>query len=137
MDDLTRHISRDSGFQQNMGYKVEVGDGRAVATLEIAEHHRNRAGLLHGGVLMALFDSALGYASAAASREGEFGGLVTVSVTTNFVRAVSSGTVRVEAKRVGGGRKLIFASAEAYDENGDLLGTCSGTFRRLSQRPTA
>jgi len=137
MDHVTRHIARDSGFQQNMGYKVEVGDGHAVVTLELADHHLNRSGLLHGGALMSLFDSALGYASAPASREGEFGGLVTVSVTTNFIRAVSSGTVRVEAKRVGGGRKLIFASAEAYDENGELLGTCSGTFRRLSQRPSA
>jgi len=137
MDTPTRHISRDSGFQQNMGYKVQTSDGHAVVTLEIADHHLNRAGLLHGGALMSLFDSALGYASAPASREGEHGGLVTVSITTNFIRAVGSGTVRIEAKRVGGGRKLIFASGEAYDENGELLGTCSGTFRRLSQRPSA
>ncbi|MGI9413205.1 MAG: PaaI family thioesterase [Hyphomicrobiales bacterium] len=137
MDRPTTRITRDSGFQHNMGYRVETSDGHAVVTLELAEHHLNRAGLLHGGALMSLFDAALGYASAAESREGEHGGLVTVSITTNFIKAAASGTVRVEARRVGGGRKLIFASGEAFDRNGDLLATCSGTFRRLSQRPTA
>ena len=135
MDDARFSITSDSGFQRNMGYKVETGDGFATVTLDLAEHHMNRANMLHGGALMSLFDAALGYASAATVRKEGYGGLVTVSITTNFLKPVTSGSVRVEAQRIGGGRKLIFASGEAFDEAGELFATCSGTFRRFTQPP--
>jgi acyl-CoA thioesterase len=42
---------------------VSVGPGRAVVQLKIAAHHLNSAKVCHGGLIFALADSALGFAS--------------------------------------------------------------------------
>lgn len=131
MDKQTEPITDESGFQRNMGYRVTPGDGEATVTLELAERHINRAGIAHGGTIMALFDAALGHASVPARLDDGFRGMVTVSVTVNFMKPVKSGTIRVEARRTGGGRKLVFSEASAFDDAGDLIATCSGTYRRF------
>lgn len=130
MDDQAKSVSGESGFQRNMGYRVEVRDGAATITLELAERHLNRAGIAHGGTIMALLDAAMGHACVPADGQG-FRGMVTVSMTTSFLHPVAEGTVRVEARPTGGGRKLIFAEARAFDDAGTLLATCAGTFRRF------
>ncbi len=132
MDRVLRNISGDSGFQRNMGYHVEAGDGEATVTLELAERHLNRAGIAHGGTVMALFDAAMGYACAPAVKEDGYRGLVTVSMTTNFIGPASDGTLRVEGRRTGGGRKLVFCEAKAFDSAGELVATCTGTFRKFT-----
>ena len=40
----------------------EVGEGHATLTLQVAEHHCNGHGILHGGVTFALADSAFAFA---------------------------------------------------------------------------
>ncbi len=131
MDQPLRNISGDSGFQRNMGYRVEVRDGEATVTLDLAERHLNRAGIAHGGTVMALFDAAMGYACAPVVKEDGYRGLVTVSMTTNFIGPARDGALRVEGKRTGGGRKLMFCEAKAYDAAGELIATCTGTFRKF------
>ncbi|MBC3194578.1 hydroxyphenylacetyl-CoA thioesterase PaaI [Pseudonocardia sp. C8] len=42
---------------------TEVGPGRAVATMTVAEEHANGHGVCHGGYLFLLADSAMAYAS--------------------------------------------------------------------------
>ncbi len=135
MDQPVTTISADSGFQRNMGYKVELGDGTATVTLELEERHLNRSGIAHGGTLMALFDAAMGYACVNDFEERGYRGLVTVSMTTNFIGRAAEGTVRVEAQQAGGGRKLVFCDARAYDDEGSLIATATGTFRRFT-KPT-
>ena len=41
---------------------VETGDGTALLRLPLAEHICNRRGVVHGGALASLLDSALGAA---------------------------------------------------------------------------
>ena len=41
---------------------VEVADGQVVLELLTAEHHRNLQGLIHGGVIATLADTAAGLA---------------------------------------------------------------------------
>ena len=130
MDQRAKPINENSGFQRNMGYRVEAGDGQATVTLELAERHLNRSRIAHGGTIMALFDAAMGYACVPIAKDG-FRGLVTVSMTTNFIHPVGEGTIRVEGRRTGGGRKLVFCEAQAFDDAGTLIATCSGTFRRF------
>lgn len=42
---------------------VEVGPGRAVATMTVADEHANGHGVCHGGYLFLLADAAMAYAS--------------------------------------------------------------------------
>ena len=77
--------------------------------LRIDERHLNARGFVHGGVLAALADVALGYT---ASLEKEPPArLITASLTIDFVRAVSAGELvvaTVDVQRVGS--RIAFAN---------------------------
>ena len=48
---------------QTLGFGgIEVEDGRATFTVEPAEFHYNPIGVVHGGLALALLDSAMGCA---------------------------------------------------------------------------
>ncbi len=125
------------GFRTLVGYVVETTPQRAKLTLELGPKHLNRAGVLHGGVLMTAFDSACGYACMAGHDDPETPSLVTVTMTTNFIKSLDGGTLYVDAWLTGGGRSTVFAEARAYDAKDRTVGTASGTFRRLRGRPKA
>lgn len=119
------------GFADLVGYHLTrweegLGEGR----LEIDQRHLNRQGLLHGGVLTSVLDAIMGYAgiyTAIAERDRR---ALTLSLTCNFVGAARPGdAVIVLAKQSGGGRSVFFASGEARDQEGRLLGTAEGVFK--------
>jgi uncharacterized protein (TIGR00369 family) len=124
-------LGAESGFRQLVGYTVTVEPGTASLTLEIGPRHLNRGGVVHGGVLMTLFDAACGYACMAGHDDPATPSIVTVSMNTNFLTAVDKGKLGVEAKVVGGGRSTVFTQARAVDEAGRLVATATGIFRRL------
>jgi acyl-CoA thioesterase len=127
-------IEHESGFRQLVGYDVELSPRQAHLTLELEAKHLNRGGVLHGGVLMTLFDAACGYACMAFHDDPQTPSLVTVSMNTNFMASVDKGVLRIEAKITGGGRSTVFTEAEAFDEAGQVIATATGIFRRL-RRP--
>ena len=48
------------GFNAELGFRlVEWEEGRAVMALDIQAKHRNRSGVLHGGVMATLIDLSL------------------------------------------------------------------------------
>lgn len=77
--------------------------------LAIDERHVNARGLAHGGVLAALADVALGYATSGSQDPPTR--LTTASLTIDFAGAVKSGetvVATVDIQRVG--RRLAFAN---------------------------
>ncbi len=123
--------SKMDSFSRFLGVAiVEWQPDYAVLELEIdRETHVNRSGILHGGVLMTLIDTACGYAGTYCDVPGEVRRASTLSLTTSFVAPVSGGKVRAVGHRKGGGRKIFFASAEVFSEGGVLLGFGEGSFR--------
>ncbi len=130
-------LNIESGFKKHVGYDVETGDGTATLTLDIKPFHLNRSDVLHGGVIMTVLDAACGYACTAGHDDPDYPGLVTVSMTCNFVGIVDEGRVRVEAVQTGGGRRLVFTEAKVFDEHGDVIATATGTYKRLAGRAVA
>lgn len=124
-------ILDETGAQRTLGYVVDVGggDGRARVTLEIAEGHLNRHGVLHGGFVTLLLDSAAG-ATASLSRD-ETGRVpfVTISFTTQFVASARAGRVTATGRVAGGGRSVVFVESELRAEDGTLLALGSGAFK--------
>lgn len=134
MDEPVKKIPGGSGFQNAMGYEIELRGDIAVVTLDLSERHLNRSGIAHGGTIMSMFDVAMGWATAVDFAERDYRGLATVSLTTNFIGRAEQGAVRVEARKSGGGRKLVFCEAHAYNDAGDLIATATGTFRRFIRK---
>ncbi|HCK19437.1 MAG TPA: PaaI family thioesterase [Thalassospira sp.] len=129
-DNLAFEQAHGSGLQDHLGYRlVEWAEDHAVIELDVQNHHCNRAGILHGGVLTTLMDTASGYAICFCSVPGNVRKSLTLSLTTNFLGMAKQGVVRVVARKQGGGRKVVFTEATAYNAAGDVIGTSTGTFK--------
>ncbi|MBO9506721.1 PaaI family thioesterase [Thalassospira sp. A3_1] len=129
-DNLAWEQAHGSGLQAYLGYRiVEWEEDRAVVELEIRDHHRNRAGILHGGVIATLMDTASGCAVCYCAVPGNVRKSLTLSLTTNFIGMATGGTVRVEGRKQGGGRKIVFTEATAYNAAGEVIATATGTFK--------
>ncbi|MBM3596781.1 MAG: PaaI family thioesterase [Alphaproteobacteria bacterium] len=118
-----------TGFQNLLGYRlVEWREGHAVLELDIADRHRNRSGVLHGGVIMTMIDAAGGFSGTYCAVPGNVRRGMSLSISTNFTGQATDGIVRAVARRTRGGRKIFFASVEVFS-GGELIGTGEGVYR--------
>jgi uncharacterized protein (TIGR00369 family) len=100
------------------------GAGGVVWEYTVDPAHHNPYGTLHGGVVMALMDSAMGHlVGAAVHAEGRFNAAAQMSV--NFLAPVRTGTVRARARLVKVGKRL--AVVEATAETPDGVAVASAT----------
>lgn len=81
----------------------EYGEGRATMTMEATAAHHNSMGTLHGGLLGALADMAVGAALATTLEQGE--SFTTLTLNANYLRAVLEGPVTATAEVIRRGRR--------------------------------
>jgi 1,4-dihydroxy-2-naphthoyl-CoA hydrolase len=91
------------------------------------------AGLLHGGAVMALADSAGGACAFANLPEGA-SGTSTIESKTNFLGAVREGTVRASARPLHVGSTTIVVETETRDSSGRLIAKTTQTQMVLHPR---
>lgn len=101
---------------------VEVDEGRAVFAVEPAEFHYNPIGVVHGGLISTLLDSALGCAVHTTLPAGTT--YTSLELHVNFVRPLTrtTGEVRCEARVLHTGRRMATAEAKVTDAAGKLYG---------------
>lgn len=92
-----------------------VFEDRVIIGLYVREPHTNSRGMLHGGLIAALADNAMGLSCVQVmTRDGRkpAGGLVTVSMATDFIGAAKLGQwIAVDTQYVKTGKTLCFAQA--------------------------
>lgn len=104
--------------------------GRTTWTMRADERFANPAGILQGGFIAAMADSAMGsatitYARAAGRRVVSSN----VEMKTSFLAPVRVGSVLTcRAAVVSGGRRVAFAEAEVVDEAGTQVARASSTY---------
>ena len=125
----------ETGFRHLIGLHVtELGVGRAVLELAISPQHLNSHGSLHGGVLATMIDNTGGLAGCHCTASGRQRKAVTLSLTTSFIAAASSGTVRAVGHTRSGGRRIFVATTEVTDEAGNLIAIGEATYRYVDDR---
>jgi len=106
--------------------EAEGKNGTATWEYTVDPAHYNVNGVLHGGVLMALLDTAMGHAVAAmVAPQGRFNAAAQFNI--HFFLPVKSGLVRARAEVKKLGKRLAVAEAEATDEEGRVLGIATST----------
>ena len=108
----------------------EAGGGTATWEYTVDPAHYNVNGVLHGGILMALLDTAMGHAVAAlVAPQGRFNAAAQVNV--HFFLPIKSGLVRARAEVKKLGKRLAVVESEAVDQDGRLLGIATSTHSLL------
>lgn len=118
-----RHVP----FSEHLGLRLErSAGGEAEVSLALRPELLNHHAGAHGGVVMALLDSAM--AHAALSRIGHAREVVTVDMHVAFMRP-SSGELLAKGRATGGGRSVCFCEATVVDATGQVVAQALGTFR--------
>jgi uncharacterized protein (TIGR00369 family) len=131
MSGLPPSLETPQGFSQLLDYRLLVWrPDHAEVVLEIVPKHLNRSGVLHGGVVAALIDTACGYAGVHEIEPGKVRRAVTLSMTVSFLKQAGLGAVlTARARRTGGGRNIFFSRCEVADGDARLVATGEGTYR--------
>jgi uncharacterized protein (TIGR00369 family) len=110
-----------------LGFVLKDGsDGRSVWEYRVDPAHFNLNGTLHGGVVMALLDTAMGFAVVArVASAGRFNAAAEQS--TRFLAPVRSGLITAEATVLKLGKRLAVVESRATDEAGTLVAVASST----------
>jgi uncharacterized protein (TIGR00369 family) len=107
-------------FAGHLGLTLdEAGPGRVVARLAWAPHLSTAAGVMHGGVLMSLADTAGALVAFLGLPEGAT--TATITSTTHMFRPVSAGEVRAVAVPLHRGRTTVTVQASLYDAEQRLV----------------
>ena len=115
-------ISRLLGFTLD-----SVADGEAVFTCTPDESVYNPIGLVHGGLVCTLLDSAIGCAVQTQLAAGT--GYTSLELKVSYLRPVraDSGVLTARGWVVRPGRRATFAEGSVTDGQGKVVATASGT----------
>lgn len=125
-------IYNETGTQRLVGYVVDVRDrahGRCY--LDVTDDHLNRHGVLHGGIAVTLLDNACGTTGSLSVDETGKAPFLTVSMNTQYVSSGRPGRMTATGTITGGGRSLLFIAAELRHEDGTLVASSTGVFKRV------
>ncbi|GAA0898195.1 PaaI family thioesterase [Pseudonocardia zijingensis] len=133
-DELTAQLHAAMPFTALIGaMALRAGAQEVALRLEWDPTRCTSGGLLHGGALMALADSAGGWCAYFNLPEGATGTATTTSAT-NFLRPVTGGHVDALARPLNVGRTVIVVDTELRDADGRLAARVTQT-QAVIRRP--
>lgn len=104
----------------HLGLVLDEADAsRVVIRLDWAPHLCTAGGVMHGGVLMSLADTAGALVTFLGLPEGKT--TATITSTSHMFRPVSGGTVRAVAVPVHRGRTTVTAETSVFDAEDRLV----------------
>jgi len=112
---------------QHMNVKVNFSNPEYIEAYiyPIQPFHRGGMGTdaVNGAVISALFDLAIGLVGVV---NADFHRSGTVQLNINFLKPIKGNKISVISRLVKQGKSLVFAYAEALDENNEVCATCNG-----------
>ena len=107
---------------------VAAERGAATFALEWREELSRMEGLMHGGAIVSLLDTAAAFAVLTLLAPSQR--TVTVDLTVHFLRPVTAGRVEARAQVLHDGRRVSVIRVEATDQAGVLISTAITTYAK-------
>jgi len=124
------HAVNTSPFPRHLPMRLaEMGLDTSRIELDVAECHLQPFGIVHGGVIATLIDTATFWA--AFGRVPEDAGLVNVDLKLNYLQAVSRGRLIATGRSIRAGRTLSYTEAGIRTEAGELVAHGTSTLMAL------
>lgn len=108
---------------------VPTNDGCVRLELDVKDCHSNPYGILHGGVLTTMADTAMGAACLMYNKK-----VVTVSITLEFMHPVPMASrIITDAKVLNEGRHIFNCECAMIDESGKIFAKAHAVFFAISK----
>jgi uncharacterized protein (TIGR00369 family) len=107
----------------------EVGRGMASIHLEVREELKQNQGVIHGGAVASLIDTAAAFAVLTQLEINER--VTTTDLTIHYLRPAYSGRLTARARIVRTGRRLVVLSVEVTNDHEILVATAVTSYIKL------
>jgi uncharacterized protein (TIGR00369 family) len=125
-DELRERLEKSNTAKQ-FGFVLDVAKrGRVILRMRVDERHKQVHGVVHGGVIAALADTAGGLATYMSCPRGTR--VATIEMKINYLEAVAGGILDAEAKVVRLGAHIAVVDCDVRDENRRLVAKALMTF---------
>lgn len=113
-----------------LGIELEdIDRGRATLGLEVRKDLTQNHGVVHGGAIASLIDTAMAFAIISLLAPEEK--VTTVDLTISYLRPLTKGRVAAVAKVIRAGKRLFVVSADVFADDGNLASTALSTYIKL------
>ena len=117
-------------YAQLLGINFEdAARGTATLSMSARPELERFGGIMHGGALASLADSASAFAVLSTLEDGEQ--TVTVNLTLHYLRPATEGKLNAHARVLRARRRIATVSVEILDESGALVVTALTTYLKL------
>lgn len=126
----------DAGYghfplRSHLGLNVATtGPGTATALLTADDRHLNPNGVVHGAVLFAMADTAMGAAAMSVVPDGC--ACASIEVHLRFLTPAMAGPLTAEVAVERAGRRIVHLTGRIHASDGGLVATATATFAVIS-----
>ena len=118
-------------LQSFLDFDVRDGpDGAVVAFLEVDDRHLNPNGIVHGGVVFTLADTAMGWATLAVLDDGQI--CASIEVSVRYLLPIPGGRLVATASVLRAGRRIVHLECSVTVDGDDRpVAVLQGSFAVL------
>ncbi len=107
----------------------ELGDGKVSIHLDIRDELKQNQGVVHGGAIASLIDTASAFALLTQIEIDER--VTTTDLTIHYLRPAIDGRITATARIVRGGRRLFVLSVDVHNDASALIATAVTTYIKI------
>jgi len=108
----------------------EMKSGEASIHLNVRDELKQNQGVMHGGAVASLIDTASAFAVVTRLEPNER--VTTTDLTIHYLRPIVSGRLAATARIVRGGRRIFVISVDVTDDQQRLVATAITSYLRLT-----
>ena len=114
---LIRERFETNHFAKHLGFELEVVEpGHSRIAVEVTRDLLQLSGVMHGGAIASLIDTAVAFAIAGSSEpDSRF---TTVEMKLNYLSSIRGGRATADARVIRSGRRIIVAESDVFDSEG-------------------
>ncbi|HYW74912.1 MAG TPA: PaaI family thioesterase [Pyrinomonadaceae bacterium] len=129
-----RRVFASVPYAKFLGLQLgEMEKGEVSISLEIRDELRQNQGVVHGGAIASLIDTASAFAVLTQIELDER--VTTTDLTIHYLRPALAGRLVATARTIRSGRRLFVLSVNVHDDAERLLATAVTTYIKLDQNP--
>ncbi|MFT3846034.1 MAG: hotdog fold thioesterase [Lacibacter sp.] len=128
--EIANSMMLKDAFSNWLGVEIiDIKDGYCKVKMTVREEMTNGVGLVHGGILFSLADSALGFASNSRNKQS-----VSLDTSISFIKTASPGNILVaEATELYNGNSTGHYLVSIVNQNNQLIAQLKGCCYRTGK----